>query len=92
MNFRKAKQNEVAMTGLVGYIMTDYKTLVKKLGKPHITCGDKVTCEWQIIIENEVVATIYDWKEQKTPKGMYKWHIGGNGVLAVNLVNKLVNG
>jgi len=90
MNFRKAKWNEVEMTSLVGYVMTDYNTLVKKLGNPHIRGGDKTTCEWQIVIENEVVATIYDWKESKTPKGMYRWHIGGNSVLAVNLVNKLV--
>jgi hypothetical protein len=93
MNFRKATQNEVAMTGLVGYVMTDYKTLVEKLGEPHYTGeGEKVTCEWQIVIDNQVVATIYDWKEHKTPKGMYNWHIGGKSKLAEELVNRLVKG
>lgn len=92
MNFRKATQNEVAMTGLVGYVMTDYKTLVEKLGEPHYTGeGEKVTCEWQIVIDS-VVATIYDWKEHETPKGMYDWHIGGKNKLAEALVNRLVRG
>lgn len=93
MQVRKATQKEIGMTGLVGYVMTDYKTLVSKLGKPHITGdGEKVTCEWQIVIDNQVVATIYDWKEHETPKGMYDWHIGGKNKLAEALVNKLVKG
>lgn len=92
MKFRKAKQNEIMFTGLQGYITTDYKTLVKKLGKPHITCGDKVTCEWQIRFENGVVATIYDWKYGKTPKHICQWNIGGEHPDAVKLVRELVNG
>ncbi len=92
MNFRKAEWDEVEMTGLVGYVMTDYKTLVSKLGEPHYTGdGEKVTCEWQIVIDG-VVATIYDWKEHDTPKGMYDWHIGGKSKLAELLVNRLVKG
>lgn len=92
MNFRKANWSEVEMTGLVGYIMTDYKTLVSKLGKPHfLGDGDKTTCEWQIVIDG-VVATIYDWKEHETPMGRYNWHIGGKNKLAEALVNRLVKG
>lgn len=92
MIFRKAKWDEIEFTSLVGYITTDYNTLVKKLGKPHILGGDKTTCEWQIVIENEVVATIYDWKYGYTPKHKCQWNIGGKSRLAAELVNKLVNG
>lgn len=92
MQFRKAEWDEIDMTGLVGYINTDYKTLVEKLGEPHIRGdGEKVTCEWQIVIDG-VVATIYDWKEEKTPMGRYNWHIGGKSKLAEQLVNRLVKG
>lgn len=89
MKVRKARWDEIEMTGLLGYVRTDYKTLVKKLGKPHITCGDKVTCEWQIVIDGEV-ATIYDWKESKTPKDMYNWHIGGNNKRVVTMVQNFL--
>mgnify|MGYP003344966131 CR=1 FL=1 len=91
MKFTKAKQEDVMFTGLQGYITTDYKTLVKKLGKPHITGGDKTTVEWQIKFENGVVATIYDWKYGKTPKGICQWNIGGAHKDAVYLVNQLIN-
>ena len=33
-----------------------------------------------------VTATIYDWKEQSTPMGQYRWHIGGNSHDAVEAV------
>jgi hypothetical protein len=89
MKFRKAKWNDVEMSGLQGYITTDYKTLVKKLGKPH-TSGDKTTAEWQIVFENGVVATIYDWKYGQTPKGICQWNIGGHHKDAVKLVSELV--
>ena len=90
--FTKATQQDIQWTGLQGYITTDYKTLVKKLGKPHITGGDKTTVEWQIKFANGVVATIYDWKNDKLPTGVYRWHIGGHSQKAVELVNKLVRG
>lgn len=92
MKFTKAKWSDIEMTGLQGYITTDYKTLVKKLGKPHTNGdGSKTTAEWQIKFENGVVATIYDWKYGKTPKGICQWNIGGHHKDAVMLVNQLVN-
>ena len=91
MKVTKANFDDIAMSGLVGYVTTDYKTLVKKLGKPHYVGGDKTNAEWQILIDG-VAATIYDWKEPKLPKGVYRWHIGGHSQKAVALVNKLVNG
>ena len=90
MKVTKATFDDIAMGGLLGYVRTDYKTLVKKLGKPHYTNGDKVTAEWDIIIDG-VVATIYDWKEPKTPKGSYNWHIGGHDKKAVALVQRYLN-
>ena len=89
-NYRKATQKDIMFTGLQGYITTDYKTLVKKLGKPHITGGDKTTVEWQLKFDNGVIATIYDWKYGKTPKHICQWNIGGEDYKAVTMVRELL--
>jgi hypothetical protein len=84
-------------TSLKGYVTTTYDALVAKFGEPTFTDGDKVTVEWvldfKVVQDGEsdedfdyVTATIYDWKEQSTPMGVYRWHIGGNSLDAVEAV------
>lgn len=90
--FRKATQSEVTMTQLMGYVRADYKTLVKVFGRPHYRNNDKVTAEWNIMLNNGEVATIYDWKERKTPKDAYNWHIGGNNRMVVAMIQNLIYG
>ena len=34
------------------------------------------------------VATIYNWKTNGTPYGQYDWHVGGNDIRAVELVQE----
>jgi len=63
-------------TSLQGYITIKFADLVSVLGKPHFENGDKITAEWAIQIGDAVI-TIYDYKEDVTPKGLYDWHVGG---------------
>lgn len=77
-------------TSLQGYINTCFDDIVKVLGEPHYRDEDeKVTCEWSIQFNDGPIATIYDWKEYKTPMDQYEWHIGGVSHNAVEYVKQL---
>jgi len=79
-----------AGTGLVGYVETEYKDLVEVFGVPTFsdTSDDgKVTAEWCLKFIDGTLATIYDYKEYSTPRGVYKWHIGGRVSAAVDNVS-----
>jgi hypothetical protein len=73
----KLNKSTASGTSLMGYMTTDYATLVELFGMPHYKGdGEKVTAEW--VFEGEgTVFTIYDYKEPRTPKREYAWHIGG---------------
>lgn len=78
-------------THLQGYIKTDYATLVATFGES-MGSGDKCTQEWILVGEDGTVATVYDWKEYETPRGLYQWHIGGTSQQAVQLVQDALKG
>ena len=84
----------VGGTSLQGYIKTTYDDLVEVFGEPRYTGGDdKVTTEWDLEFEVDdeyVVATIYDWKLDKTPFGEYRWHIGGHFAFAADVVTQFM--
>lgn len=81
--------NDINMTSLQGYVTITYAELVNTLGYPPRTDMDKVTVEWAFKLPNGVVFTIYDYKEDVTPIGVYDWHIGGRDSKAVDEVRKL---
>jgi len=94
MNYKLSNSTAVASgTCNVGYVKTTYDKLVEKLGEPAIVnSGDKkVNCEWIILFEDGTVATIYDWKQEKTPKDIYCWHVGGKGFNVVEKLNIALN-
>ena len=43
---------------------------------------DKTTCDWALTFEDGTIATIYDYKTNRTPMGLYEWHIGGHDTKA----------
>ena len=64
-------------------IKTSINQLTKVLGEPSIqdnTGEDKVNVEWDVITKDNIVGTIYDWKEyRKLGKNeIVQFHIGGN--------------
>lgn len=84
------------MSSLQGYIETDYDTLVKAFGTPDQGPDDpsgdaKVTCEWRVTFGGEE-CSIYDWKEYtgSTPRGNYRWHIGGRDSRATEFVTNAI--
>ena len=82
-------------SSLRGYVHARYFDLVEVFGESNILNaeeGDKVFNEWGIRFEDgddEVYATIYDWKEiyeNESHYGEYRWHIGGHGHRSVELI------
>jgi len=59
----------------MGYIETYFWHLQELFGDPVADQQDKVTAEWRLQKGNRVI-TIYDWKQEITPLGLYLWHIG----------------
>jgi hypothetical protein len=80
------------MTSLQGYIMTNYAELVACFGLPDYGPNDysrdKVTCEWDLEFEDGTVASIYEWKNGRTPMEQHRWHIGGQNQRAVFYVEE----
>lgn len=82
---------EVDMTSFQGYVSTIYDDLIKVFGEPQWRDGDKVTCEWNLKFADGTVATIYDYREDTTPKGVYDWHVGGFNQYAVKRVTEALS-
>jgi hypothetical protein len=69
------------MTSLKGEFPITFAELVEIFGRPKHGPNadlDKTTCEWALTFEDGTVATIYDYKTDRTPMGLYEWHIGGH--------------
>jgi hypothetical protein len=91
-NIRYALTHEANGTSFVGYVKTTYDELVSKLGKPNYgPSGDhKVNCEWVLNVNGDHCC-IYDWKVKETPKGVYKWHVGGYSSRPLSYLAKSFN-
>lgn len=76
------------LTWLQGYVRTTYAELVEIFGPPELYAGDKTNAEWCIRFDDDehTVATIYDYKEDVIPKGVYDWHIGGSSSRALQRI------
>lgn len=86
MKFRVVDNADITNgSHLQGYVTTTFDRLVETFGQPdHFNIDTyKVTAEWRVLFKDGTVATIYDWKEDRTPKELYDWHIGGFDSAAV---------
>lgn len=94
MKFKAARKWQESW--LQGEIKTTYAKLVKVFGPEH-SDGDgyKVQAEWGLVFEDGTYATIYDWKEGASYRGVNEgitkeyvtnWHIGGTVRTAVDRV------
>jgi hypothetical protein len=74
------------MTSLKGEFPITFAELVEIFGEPKYGPNDfnldKTTCEWVLTFEDGTVATIYDYKTDRTPMWGYDWHIGGHDTKA----------
>ena len=77
-------------TYLQGYLPATFEDLEAVFGES-AGAGDKTTQEWSLKFADGTVATIYDWKEYDTPRGLYKWHVGGASKQALVRVRQAFN-
>ena len=93
MEYKTHNETTVASIGTSyrGEIKTDYDTLEKLFGEPLLGDGYKVQAEWDVVFNDGLVATIYDWKDDLLPHLVTCWHIGGKDFEAVARVNELIN-
>jgi methionine synthase II (cobalamin-independent) len=83
----------IAGTSLSGYVEATLYELEQVFGSPTYADEDpskKVQTEWTLSLDG-VVATIYNWKTQQTPQGVYRWHIGGFDKGEVEMVQEAVD-
>lgn len=100
MRYRKGKvmnfvtgNFDVVGTHLQGTINTSYNRLVEVFGEPTGFASDdgKVQAEWAIKFNDGTLATVYDWKEDKSMYDVREWHIGGYSDAAVmNVVDEVI--
>ena len=81
----------INMSSLKGYVVATYDELCEAFGKPMAGC-DKTTVEWHLEFYDEdedlyFTASIYDWKEDETPMGEHRWHVGGYNQYATYAVS-----
>ena len=88
-----------SLTSLQSTIVASYDDLCEIFGRPFEYNGDKVTTEWDLRI-NEIdedgevwdsyVCTIYDWKQDTPPRGVYEWHIGGHSKKSAHVLKEYI--
>ena len=76
-------------TSQQGYIYTDFEELVAVFGPPLMGDGTKTLVEWVLMIDN-VVITIYNWKTQHVPDDPYNWHVGGHSLKALEKLREII--
>tara|TARA_Y100000401_G_C8196591_1_gene161455 strand:+ start:104 stop:454 length:351 start_codon:yes stop_codon:yes gene_type:complete len=86
MNWKKT--DSICGTSLQGNVNCSYQDLVSIFGEQHSSGDDyKTSCEWGIEFDDGIIATIYDWKQNKIYLGedegihyteVTNWNIGGN--------------
>lgn len=85
-------------THLQGYVDTSYERLVSLFGEPCTGWG-KTDAEWEILFDDGLVATIYNYKDGKNYCGsmgleldeIRDWHIGGHDKVVVERVKAVLS-
>jgi hypothetical protein len=87
-------------THLQGHLDISYENIVKAFGEPENRCVDKSDWEWRIQFSNDVIATIYNWKNGPNygvmvkPEEVWEWNMGGHTREAAEMIRAvfLTNG
>lgn len=96
MNYITHNQNDLINingTHLKGCVITDYDTLTRIFGEPlkDLSFDGKVRAEWDLQFEDELIGTIYDWKEYDKPLSKVRtWNIGGHHSEVVDRIRLIV--
>jgi len=79
-------------SSLKGYVQTTLAELTEVFGEPTYdrpSPDGKINTEWVLLID-DVLVTVYDWKTGETPTGLYDWHVGGHDSSAETLVQDCI--
>lgn len=85
-------------TCLRGHIDISYDELCAVFGTPTLSDGHKTDAEWIIVLDDETVATIYNYKDGRNylgPDGLdtqdiRDWHIGGHDHTVIATICKII--
>ena len=94
LRFKTHNDSKIDINGThhVGSISETFENLLKVFGTPMGASDDgKVDVEWNIMFNDGIVATIYNWKNGPAslglnginPVDLIDWHIGGKTISAV---------
>jgi hypothetical protein len=93
MNYQTHNDGDIDISGsrLQAYLYIGYDKLVKALGLPLLGDNDKIDAEWNILFDDNVLATVYNYKTGRSYLGddgldvheITEWHIGGHTPEAV---------
>ena len=78
----KASEQEILGTGLSGYLRATTNAIVKAFGDPNHggSIDNKIRFDWhlKLVMEDgdEIIFTIYDWKDKTSFKRIRDWHVG----------------
>ncbi len=91
MTFTQATRMDAVGTSYQGLLKIKYPELCAIFGQPEGPSMDgKVQVQWTIKIAGSVIATIYDYKENQSPRDLLVFHIGGKTKDVVQLVELIV--
>jgi len=101
MGFKTHNSADISINGTCfqGYVTSDYSNIVRVFDEPLDGDGYKVDAEWEILFDDGLVATIYNWKNGKNYCGydgldvedIRNWHIGGRNPVVVERVKNLLS-
>ena len=79
-------------TFLQGYVIASYQHLVDLFGEPVLQFDPaKTRANWVVQFEDGVVATIYDYKAQRTPIELVtEWNVGGKSHIGHDRMMELI--
>ena len=85
-NKNKKPQDPVIGTSFKGAVETTYQDIVDIFGEPQKGDGYKTEAQWRLLLPQNRVLTIYNYKSSKSYNEKYpditevkEWHIGGRG-------------
>jgi hypothetical protein len=81
-----------------GEVISSLQELTDLFGPPHAGDGYKVDAEWDILFEDGVIATVYNWKNGPNYLGEGEadlkyvdcWNVGGNDECVETRIEKIL--
>jgi len=95
----------VELTSSQGTVNTTYDKIVSIMGEPDYLClqrDEKINCGWSAKVTYQdplsddpadtktARVSLYNWCTETIPYELYPWHIGGDDLIAEEIVNAII--